>query len=298
MTTTPLKDSLTRGLLAEPNIGFYVADVSGAAAEARSLHGLGRVSAMLLGEALCGGAMLAGLQKDSTRINLQLECDGPLRGLFVDATASGDVRGYVKNQLVSVEGAEGPFRWRPALGNSGFLSVLKNIGGDEYYRSQVALEAMELSADLTRYFHISDQVPTRVVIDVLATDDSISAAGVLVQTLPGGDARVLEAVGDALAQRFREVLVARHERQTPISADALLGPWSPAVMSTREVHYRCTCSLERVLDALSALGVDEIQDILKTQGQVSVQCQFCGRTQVATREHLTAIAQRLAQLPS
>ena len=122
-----MSDGLVRALWADKGLSASIAVVTDAAREGQRLHGLHDVSAMLLGQAMAAGALLVSLQKDQTRVNLQIECDGPLRGLFVDAGADGYLRGYVKNPYLDVEGNPGPMRWRPALGNSGFLSVLKDI---------------------------------------------------------------------------------------------------------------------------------------------------------------------------
>ena len=103
-------DALMRGMLADKGLKASVAVVTKAAREGQKLHGLHDVSAMLLGQALAAGALMVSLQKDQTRVNVQLECDGPLRGLFVDAGANGDLRGYVKNPYLDVEGHRGPMR--------------------------------------------------------------------------------------------------------------------------------------------------------------------------------------------
>ena len=113
---------------------------------------------------------MAALQKGQQRVNVQVECDGPLRGLFVDAGADGTVRGYVKNALFQLEAVEGEFKWRPALGNSGFLSVLRDVGS-EYYRSSVELKALSLASDLNYYFDTSEQVTTRLALEVMHHED-------------------------------------------------------------------------------------------------------------------------------
>ena len=71
----------------------------------------------LFAQALAGGALLGALQKKG-RVNLQLECDGPLAGLFVDADTDGNVRGYVRRPNVHFPGDPGRGA-RAALGGSG-----------------------------------------------------------------------------------------------------------------------------------------------------------------------------------
>ncbi len=39
--------------------------------------------------------------------------------------------------------------------------------------------------------------------------------------------------------------------------------------------FRCQCSRGRVATMLRALGEEEVRDIVRTEGQVSVTCEFC-----------------------
>lgn len=285
-----MADGIARALIAG-NLKVVVVVATEAARVARGRHRLKRASAALLAEGLTGGLLLASLQKGDSRINLQVECDGPLGGFFVDAGAGGDCRGYAKNPDADVElGAE--FRWRAALGNSGFLSVLRDIGA-EFYRSSVQLEAMDVAKDLDHYFVTSEQVPTRVALDVVPVDDEAlgCAAGVLVQALPDGDVKALEALGAELSTRLTEALHAG-AGQSPA---ALLGRLFPDVPALAEfpVQFTCSCSKERVLRTLAALGARELQEIVDTMGSTAVTCQFCGLRHEVTLLDLMDLLEKL-----
>src|SRR5690606_4899469 len=41
-------------------------------------------------------------------------------------------------------------------------------------------------------------------------------------------------------------------------------------------RFACTCSRERVGNMLRSLGREEIESILEEQGEVQVNCEFCG----------------------
>ena len=47
------------------------------------------------------------------------------------------------------------------------------------------------------------------------------------------------------------------------------------VFSERTTAFKCTCSRERVAGMLRALGREEVDGIVKEQGAVSVNCEFC-----------------------
>ncbi len=293
------RDGVTRALVPKLNLKVSVVVASAAAREARSKHRLQTAAASLLGQALTGASLMASLQKDNSRINLQLECDGALRGLFVDASASGDVRGYVKNPFVDVELAEGAFRWRGALGNKGFLSVLRDIGEGEFYRSSVELTAMALEDDLNEYFKVSEQTETRLALDVVAEPEEHLAvvAGVLIQALPDGDMKALSSIGASLSKRLHDALRALPVVTPETLLMAVFGDTSPNVTMTGPLQWRCTCSKERVLATLASLGRAEVQEIFDTQGSTAVTCQFCSTRHEATFNDLVVLLESLGATP-
>src|SRR5690348_5976183 len=112
--------------------------------DAAARHGLAEGSAAALGQAFAGTLLLTAAEPDAprdARIDLQLECTGPLKGLFTDADAGGAVRGLVRVSSLDREGAPAVaqpsaasalsrFDPRPVFASgfdeqAGFLSVLR-----------------------------------------------------------------------------------------------------------------------------------------------------------------------------
>lgn len=286
-----MADGVVRGLL-PGELRAVVVVATDTARDARGRHQLAPTSAALLGQGLAGGALLASLQKGDSRVNLQVECDGPLRGFFVDAGANGELRGYVKNPHVDLELGEGEFRWRGALGNDGFLSVLRDIGA-EYYRSSVQLRAMDLPKDLDHYFEVSDQVPTHVALALrrVGGEPLGVVAGALVQVLPDGDRQALEAVGHSL-QASLDAAVAATDAPTPEGLFAALFPAGEA-LTHYPVRFACTCSKARALETLKSLGAADVQHIVDTMGSTAVSCHFCGAKHEITLPDLFQILEDL-----
>ena len=287
-----MADTIVRALLQDSNLKVSVAVLTQTARDGRQRHRLAAASASLFAQGLLGGALMASLQKGETRINLQLECDGPMRGFFVDAAAAGDIRGYVKNPDVDMELSEGVFQWRAALGNSGFISVLRDMGG-EYYRSSVELISMRLADDLNHYFKTSDQVATRVALTVQREggEGLGKVAGVLVQALPDADLEALKRIAGDLESRLHDAV----EKADALDAMSLLAALFPGVPSMIEtpVRFACTCSHERAMTTLESLGATEVQTIVDTLGSTAVTCQFCGSKHEISLKDLWEILERL-----
>jgi molecular chaperone Hsp33 len=287
-------DRVVRGLLADRGLRVVFVRVADTARMARVLHGLYPTSARLFAEAMAGALLLASLQKDRARVNLQVECDGPLRGLLVDADADGNVRGYVRAPAVNFPGdaARGA---RAALGGSGFLSVLRDLGDGNWYRAHVALEALAIAGDLARYFSESEQVDTALDVAVLPAGEEPlgEVCGLLLQKLPDGDARALAEVRARLAGGALAAAVgggaAAQEVIGAVAGDGF------ELLADSEVAYRCSCSLERARNAVSALGRDEILDVLEKEKQAVITCEFCHQRYVVGEDALRDLARRLAE---
>jgi molecular chaperone Hsp33 len=285
-----MPDELFTALLPRSNLRVVAALTTELSREARRIHGAEPGSAALLSEALTAVALLAALQKEKTRVSLQLECDGPVRGLLVDAEG-GSLRGYVKKPLLAVLGAEGAFHWRPLLGNAGYLSVLRDLGAGEVYRSSVELAAFELGHDLERYFAVSDQVESVVRIRTVPSGREVlgSTGGLLLQKLPGGDAGALVDAGKRLTPEALDRALLEANGSGPALLRAMFPAAEVDVLAKRPLEFRCGCSRERVHRALLALGQAELEDLLATDGQAEATCEFCTTRYVIPGEELRTL---------
>ena len=190
------------------------------------------------------------------------------------------------------------FRFRPALGNSGFLSVLRDLGHGDYYRSSVELQAMELGADVERYLEQSDQVESVLRLEVQEEGAEVlgRVAGLLLQPLPGGDrealARFRESLGPGGA--FARAVAENGNAGAQVLMQRLFPGEALEFTARYPVQFRCRCSLERVLNALAALGKADLQALMEEQGKASVTCDFCATAYEVDRVGLESLVARLS----
>jgi molecular chaperone Hsp33 len=289
-----MTDRLCRGLIPSRGLRAVFVRLGDTARMARMLHGLYPTSARLFAEALAAGALLGALQKEKGRVNLQVECDGPIGGLFVDADPDGNVRGYVRRPAVHFPGdaARGA---HAALGGSGYLSVLRDPGGGQYYRSAVQLEAFDLAEDLRRWFASSEQVATALDLAVVARDGEPlgDVAGLLVQRLPDGDTAALEEarrrIADGELRRALEDGAGAQEVIRRVAGEGF------DLLADVEVAYRCGCSQERARAAVSALGAEGVAEVLAKEKQAVITCEFCRSRYVVSEPELEEIRRRLEE---
>jgi molecular chaperone Hsp33 len=295
-----MSDEVVMGLLKTRDLRVVAVNATGLSQTAQTVHGMQPAAAVLFAQAVTASSLLTAVlsQKSHARVNFQLECDGPLRGLFVESDAGGGVRGYVKNPLVEHKGIEGVWQWRPVLGNRGYISVLRDLGEGEFFRSSVELSDFDLAQDFERFFAVSEQLEAAVFLEVLPDGgaDLGTVMGLLIQPLPTGDR-------DALAT-YRRKLRAEGGLRAAIEA---LGPDPAAgalasmlfaeesfeLTARAPLAWRCPCSRERVVSALLTLGEQELLSILAEHGKAEASCHFCNAQYVISGEELCALVDEL-----
>jgi molecular chaperone Hsp33 len=251
------------------------------AREAARRHQAGPAASIALARGLTAGLLLATLTKDDERVTLQVLGDGPLGGLTVDATAAGMARAYVKHPGVPLGASpEGRVSLAAAVGRTGLVSVLRDVGLGETFSGRTSLATGEIDEDIERYLEASEQIASALACDaVLAADGTIAfSGGILIQALPGSDGavRVAAARGLLADGEFLRALGPGPHDADGIVATVLgeqLGP--VRILDRRPVRFDCPCSRARAGTSLALLGESELAAMILDDGQAEVTCNFC-----------------------
>jgi molecular chaperone Hsp33 len=243
----------------------------------------------LLGQAVAASVLLAATLKFRGQLTLQLQGNGAVSLLVAQCTHDYRLRAVARFDTEAVEAlsagraAQGAGRasggiFRHLVGSEGRIAV--TVEADERsvrYQGIVPLSGDSLAGSLEAYFARSEQLPTRVLLAA----DGERGAGVLVQKLPddaaSDDSQMREIWEDA--ERGIERLSEEDLLRCPV--EELLGRGFAAhdmrLFRGAPVQFECRCSHGRVTSLLRALGADEVRDVLREQGSVTVTCEFCHR---------------------
>ena len=260
---------------------------------ARNIHMLLPVATAALGRALMGTSMMGdALKEEKGAVTLQIKGGGPLGTVLAVSDSEGNVRGYVQNpQVELMEKEPGKLDVGAAVGESGTLTVIKDIGLKEPYVGSIGLFTGEIADDIAMYFVESEQIPTACALGVLiGVDQSVtSAGGYLIQLLPGADESVIEKI-EAGVRRVGSVsraLEGGMDAETLLRS--VLSEFELEVLETHPVEYRCYCSKERVTRALISMGREELAAMIEEQDGAELTCQFCDAVYNYTKEDLQQI---------
>jgi molecular chaperone Hsp33 len=295
----PRRDHLVRSIVHGPDVRVLTAFTTASAQAASESHQCAPTSAALLAQGLTAGLLLASaLEKERARINLQVACDGPAGGLFVDAGADGTVRGYIRNNKVFFPTSPGePLHPERAIGRRGYVNVLRDFGGSDIYRGMVELSAFDLAGDLRNYFRASEQIDSAVALTVAADGEQPlgQVAGMIVQRLPTGDSQAVARAqaaldGGALERGLRENLSA-----TALIGSLDLGEGEIEVLADYPVAFSCRCSHDRVVRAVLTLGLEEMRSLFAEQGEARATCEFCGKRYLLAGPELLALIKQATE---
>jgi molecular chaperone Hsp33 len=231
----------------------------------------------LLGQAVAAAVLLAATLKFRGTLTFQLQGNGAVNLLVAQCTHDFRLRAVARCDAALLPApADGAADFRSLVGSDGRVTV--TVEAEERslrYQGVVPLAGRSLAESLETYFASSEQLPTRVR---LAADDR-QVAGLLVQKLP--EAAADEATHSAWQAAQHGIELLDGERLLNEPPERLLaGTFSGhdlRLFRGGAVQFECRCSVDRVTGLLRALGADEVRDVLKEQGSVTVTCEFCQR---------------------
>jgi len=218
-----------------------------------------------LGQALAAVVMLSATVKFTGSMILQAQGDGDIKTLVAQATDQRKIRGLVRGKD-SV--AEGPLE---AMFGQGRLVLTIESENGQPYQGIVPLLGSNLAAVVQTYFEQSEQLKTRLWLFANATH----AVGLLLQELPAqknhqADWEHIEILANTVTEQELfdldcEQLLYRLFNQEKIR-----------LFDPEPVEFSCACSRPNIEKTLFAMGRAELEDILKEQDIIEVNCEFCG----------------------
>ncbi|MBH0231819.1 Hsp33 family molecular chaperone HslO [Halobacillus yeomjeoni] len=284
-----MSDYLVRAMAYDGQVRAYAVQSTDTVEESRRRQDTWATTSAALGRTLTISAMMGAMLKGDDKITIKIEGDGPAGALIADANSKGEVRGYIKNPHVDFDlNDQGKLDVARAVGTSGTLSVVKDLGMKDHFTGQVPLISGEISEDFTYYFANSEQVPSAVGAGVLIdTDHSILASGgFIIQMMPGADDETTSEIEKRLTEMPAISSLVRDGKSPEEILHALLGEDNVQVLDTMPIQFKCHCSRERVETAISSLGDEEIQKMIDEDQGAEAKCHFCNEDYQFNEEEL------------
>jgi len=290
-------DRLIHGTAADGTVRLIAAVTTDTVAEAIRRHQTAPTASAALGRMLTGAALLGASLKDFDRLTVRIDGDGPVGGIVVEANNTGDVRGYVRNPEADLTPtADGKFDVSGIVGQ-GMFYVMRESGFElglhrEPYVGSVPITSGEIAEDFAFYLAKSEQIPSAVLLGVLLQKNEpfvIASGGVMIQMMPGVNEHIVTMIEDTVRRAPHLTSVIKDGATAEDLLKLTLGVIDFEILDEREVRFNCSCSPERAVSMISALGPDEVASMLAEDKGAVMTCGFCNETYHLGEEDLEAI---------
>lgn len=221
-----------------------------------------------LGELLAAGALLSGNLKTDGTLIVQVQGQGRLKMLVVEATSDQTVRATARwDETADINDDES---LTDLLGNNSVFVLTLQPKDAEPWQGVVPLEGSSIAQMLINYTKRSEQLDTQIVL----ASSNDACGGLLVQRLP-------ETEPDAVSWEHVSTLVQTLTPEELTRLDAqhvlyrLFHETPPRVFDPENIEFACTCSRGKVSDMLLMLGGEEVGGVVAEQGSIQIDCDFC-----------------------
>ena len=261
-------DKLNRFLFDKADIRGEIVQLKDTWQAMLSNHNYPKIVSHHLGELVAASVLLSATIKFEGSLTIQTSGDGAINLMVVECSNDFGVRGVAKYLHPFPDEND----IKVLLGSGTLVITIEQAKTKERYQGVVSMEGDSIAEFLEGYLLRSEQLATRIF---LAADEQ-AAGGLLLQKLPG------KMEDDEHWDRITHL-------GSTIKADELLGlevgnilhrlyhEENVRLFDAEAVYFECSCSRSKVTRMLKSISHQEASEIIKEQGNISVDCEFCGK---------------------
>lgn len=290
-------DRIIKFLAYEGKVSVVVANTTYMVNEARKIHDLSPTVTAALGRLLTITSIMGTeLKSMEDNLTVQLKGEGPIGTMLAVTDMFPKVRACVQNPRVEVPLKEnGKIDVSGAVGSTGFLNIIKDIGLKTPYIGTVPITSGEIAEDFTNYFATSEQKPTVIALGVLVDKDGVESAGGYVITLmPDATEEEIKKIENAIENTESMSKMLDDKLSLQDIAKIVSGDDNIKIIEENIIPaYECNCSREKMERGLISVGKNELQNIIEEDGKADIECRFCNKKYSFTKEQLESLLKNM-----
>lgn len=276
-----MQDKIIKFLAYDGKISITCADTTELVENARKIHDLSPVATAAFGRVLTISAIIGNEMKgDKNKLTVQMKGNGPLGTMLVTTDNFPRVKGYVSNPRIDLPLNDmGKLDVGGAVGNTGFINVIKDIGLKEPYIGICPLVSGEIAEDFAEYFAKSEQKNTAVALGVLVDKNGVkSAGGYIIKPMPDATNEEISKIEQSIFTAGAISKMLDEHLSLLDIAKMITGDNNVRIIEENITPvYECDCSKEYMADGLATLDKAVLKEMIEEDEKAEIICHFCNK---------------------
>lgn len=290
-------DTIKKYLALENKVSLTIIESTELLEKARKIHDLTPTTTAALGRLLTATALLGvDLKNMEDSITVQIKGDGPIGTMIAVSNKFPKVRAYIQNPHIELPlNSQGKIDVGKAVGKTGYLSIIKDIGLKKPYMGIVPLTTGEIAEDFAKYFAESEQKPTAIALGVLVDNNGVKkAGGYILSLMPDATDKIVTK----LEENIKNIpsiskILSDNDNLNDISK-IITGDENARIIEENILPvYECNCSTEKMKNGLISLGKSELEQILKEESKIETVCNFCNKKYVFDKSQIEELLDKM-----
>lgn len=262
-------DKIVKFLAHNGKISVVCADTTNLVEKARETHDLSPTVTAAFGRMLTITAIMGAEMKNTKdKLTVQIKGNGPIEMMVATTNNFPQIKGYVANPQVDIPLNEfGKLDVGGAVGQEGYINVIKDIGLKDPYIGISPLTSGEIADDFANYFVNSEQRNSAVALGVLVDKNGVKAAGgYLINPMPDATEAEISQVEQEIFKAGAMSKMLDEQLTLKEIAQKITGDENVEIIKENITPiYQCDCSKEHMAEGLATIGKEEIHNIIKEE---------------------------------
>lgn len=292
-----MADQIIKFLAHNGKISVMCANTTNLVEKARKTHDLSPVATAAFGRMLTIISIMGTEMKNlKDKLTVQIKGNGPLEMMIAITNNFPKIKGYVVNPQIDIPLNEfGKLDVGRAVGQEGYINIIKDIGLKEPYIGISPLVSGEIGDDFANYFVSSEQRNSAVGLGVLVDKNGVKAAGgYLINPMPDATEEEISQVEKAIFEAGAISKMLDKKLTLKEIAQKITGDNNVEILEENITPvYQCDCSKEHMKEGLATIGKEELKEIIETEGKAELVCHFCNNKYEFSKGELEEIIKNI-----